>query len=66
MVTSRNCSLDFKMNEFSTSRTIKWTFYADGTRMSQKSLGRDMIIGLDIMSELELKINCEDSIVEWK
>ena len=66
MVTSRNCSLKCKIDKFSTSRTVKWTFHVDETEMSSKYLGYNMIIGLDLMSELDLIINCEDKIVEWR
>ena len=66
MVTSRNCSLNFKLDEFSTSKTVKWIFHVDETEISQKNLGYDMIVGLDLMSELGLIINYEDKIVEWK
>ena len=66
MVTFRNCSSSFKLDKFSTSRTIKWIFYVDETEISPKSLGYDMIIGLDPMNEVGLIINCEDKIEEWK
>ena len=31
MVTSRRCILNFKLDEFFTSRTIKWTFHTKST-----------------------------------
>ena len=64
MVTFRNYSLNFKLDELSTSRTVKWTFRLDEIEMSQKSLGYEMIICLDFMSELGLIINFGDKIVE--
>ena len=66
MVTSRNCSLNLKLDEFSTSRTVKWTFHTYETEMSQKSLRYEIIIDLYLMSKLDLIINCEDKIVEWR
>ena len=54
------------MDEFFISRTVKWKFHVDETEMSLMSLGYDKIIGLELMSELGLIINCKDKIVEYK
>ena len=47
-------------------RTYKWTYHVVEIEMSQESSGYDMIIGLDLMNELYLIINCENTREEWK
>ena len=64
--TKRECNLKFKLDEFSTSKEVSWKFHVDETEMSKDSLGYDMIIGLDLLCELGLIINCEDKVVEWQ
>ena len=64
--TKRECNLKFKLDEFSTSKEVNWNFHADKTEMSKDSLGYDMIIGLDLLCELGLIINCEEKVVEWQ
>ena len=65
MTTKTNCRIKFKLNEFSTSKEATWTLHVDETKISDKSLGYDMIMGLDIMTELGIIINCKDKILEW-
>ena len=57
--TERECNLIFKLDEFSTSKEIKWNFHVDETKKSKDLSGYDMIIGLDLLCELGLIINCE-------
>ena len=64
--TKRECNLKFKLDEFSTSKEVSWKFHVDEAEMSKDSLGYDMIIGLDLLCELGLIINCEDKVVEWQ
>ena len=64
--TKRECNLKFKLDEFSTSREVEWNFHVDETEMSKDSLGFDMIIGLDLLCDLGLIINCEEKVVEWQ
>ena len=66
MSTKRECNLKFKLDEFSISREIKWKYHVDKTEMSTNLLGYDMIIGLDLICELGLIINCEEKVVEWQ
>ena len=60
----RICNLKFKLDEFSTSKEIKWKFHVDETEMSKDSLGYDMSICLDLLFELGLNTNCEEKVVE--
>ena len=66
MTTKTNCRIKFKLNEFSTSKEVTWKFHVDETQMSNKSLDYDMIMGLDLMTELGIIINCRDKVVEWE
>ena len=50
----------------STSKQDSWNNHVDETEMSTDSLGYDMIIGLDLLCELGLIINCEEKVVEWQ
>ena len=47
--TKRECNSQFKLDEFSTSKEIKWNFHVDGIEISKKLFGYDMIIGLDLL-----------------
>ena len=66
MVTNRNCSFNFKLDEFSMKRTVNYTFHVDETKMSLESLRYDMITGLDLMNKLGLIISYEEKILERK
>ena len=65
MQTKRNVNMKFKLDEFSQSKEVKWNFHVDESNMSKRSLEYDAIIGLDIMCELGLIINCKTKVVEW-
>ena len=47
----------FKLNELHTSKEIVWNFNVDETHIFHDSLDYDVIIGLDIMTELGLIVN---------
>ena len=59
------CDITFKSNEFSNSKEIYWNFNVDETSDSSDSLQYDMIIGLDLMSELGLILDCKSKIAKW-
>ena len=65
MQTKRNVNMKFKLDEFSQSKEVEWNFHVDESDVSKRSLGYDIIIGLDLMCELGLIINCKTKIVEW-
>ena len=58
--TKRYCEIQFKLNEFSTSKEVFWKFHVDETELSDKSLGYDRTVGLDLMTELGIDINCKE------
>ena len=66
MHTKRKCTLKFKLNEFSTSKEVEWKFHVDESELQKKSIGYDMIIGLDLMSELGIIINCRKKVIDWE
>ena len=64
MVTKRDCEIKFKRNEFSASKEVLWKFHVYETEFSDKLLGYDIIIGLDLMTELDIIINFKEHTVE--
>ena len=66
MHTKRESTVKFKLNEFSSSKEIEWKFHVDESDLNSKSIGYDMIIGLDLMSELGLIINCRKNVIDWE
>ena len=43
---------------------MEWNFHVDENEMSKEPLVFDMIIGLDLLYELGLIINCEEKVIE--
>ena len=64
MTTKTNNQIKCKLDELSTSKEVTWNLHVDESNISDKSLGYDMIIGFDLMTELGTIINCKDKIVE--
>ena len=64
--TKRKCNLEFKLDEFSTSREVEWNLHVDETKMSKESLGFYTMIGLYLLFELGLIINYEEKVDEWQ
>ena len=61
--TKRNCKVKFEFNEFSRSKKVLWVFHIDETELSDKSLGYNIIMGLDLMTKLGIIINCKKQTV---
>ena len=64
MTTKTNCRIKFKLDDFSASKEVTWTFHVDETKISDKLLGYDMIMGLDIMTGLGIIINRKDKTIK--
>ena len=64
--TKREYKSTFKLNEFSTSKEIEWSFHVDESELINKSIGYDMMICVDMMSELSLIINFRENIIDWE
>ena len=60
----RDCEIKFKLNEVSTPKEVLCKSHVDETELSDKSLGSDIIMGLDLMTELGIHINCNEQAVE--
>ena len=58
--TTHATRVNFKLNEFSTSRVVEWTFHA-----AEKEFNYDMIIGRDLLTELGLILNFKLQTVSW-
>ena len=64
MENKRNVNVNFKLDEFSTTKEVEWNFHVNESDVSKRSLGYDVIY-LDLMYELVLIINCKNKVVEW-
>ena len=60
MTTKTNYQINFKRNGFPTSKEFTWKFSVDGTKIPDKSLDYDMIMGLYLMTKSGIIINCKD------
>ena len=62
--TKRKAKIDFKLPEFSHNKVISWVVHVD-EMTSPESARYDMIIGTDLMSALQIKINYDTRQIEW-
>lgn len=60
--TKNKSSLKFKLDEFSSSKQIKWVF---NVAAKCHDIGYDMIIGLDLLTELGLIIDFDKKTMSW-
>ena len=63
-VTKRRCLVDFKFPELSTQKKVTWIMHVDKKTEASKSL-YDMIIGMDLMTELGIYIDTESKVIRW-
>ena len=62
--TRRKAQIELKFPEFSHNKTVTWIAHVDETTKKDTSQ-YDMIIGTDLMSELQVKIDYETHEIEW-
>lgn len=63
--TNRKALLDFKFPELSTSKNINWICHVDDkTKQSESSY--DMIIGMDLMTEIGIYVDTAKKVVSWE
>ena len=60
VTTNHAARVQFKLNEFSTSRVVEWTFHA-----SKSAFNYDLIIGRDLLTELGLILDCKKLTVHF-
>ena len=64
--TTRSESLiDFKLPELHQNKTVTWTVHVDDkTKRTESSF--DMIIGMDLMCQLGINIDCQEKTITWE
>ena len=63
--TKRKALLEFKLPEFSTNKRVEWVCHVDDTTDS-KSAQYDMIIGIDLMTDIGLDICFSAKKIRWE
>ena len=63
-VTKRRCLVDFKFPELSTQKKVTWIMHVDEKTEPSKAM-YDMIIGMDLMTELGIYIDTENKVIRW-
>jgi hypothetical protein len=56
--------LDFKFPELSTSKVVTWQAHVHD-KTSSKEAAYDMIMGMDLMTCIEIAVNCEQICIRW-
>ena len=57
--------IDFKFPELSQNKTVTWTVHVDD-KTPRKTAAYDMIIGMDLMCQLGINIDCADKSIKWE
>ena len=57
--------MEFQLPEFSTFKEISWSFHVDESDPNDDTLGYDMIIGRDLLTDLGIIIDFKDGYVIW-
>ena len=63
-VTHHKCEIEFKLPEFSHSRTVTWKAYVDDHTKPEMT-GYDLIIGSDLMTELKMTLDYDRQEIMW-
>ena len=64
-MTKRKARIDFKFPELSTDKTIQWVCHVDETT-DPKETQYDLILGMDLMTEIGIYIETADKVVQWE
>jgi hypothetical protein len=56
--------LDFKFPDLSTSKVVTWQAHVDD-KTSSKEAAYDMIMGMDLMTSIGIKVDCEKRCIIW-
>ena len=62
--TKRKAMIDFRFPELDDKKIITWVAHVDDTH-SRKDLAYDLIIGMDLMTELGIYVDTKDKVVVW-
>ena len=63
--TKKKARLDFKFPELSTSKSVTWTCHVD-EKTDPKQAAYDMILGMDLLTELGIVVDTADKVVRWE
>ena len=63
--THRKALVDFKFPELSTNKMVQWVAHIDHVTDPRKA-AYDMIIGMDLMTEIGIFANAADKIIQWE
>ena len=63
-VTNKKSRIEFKLPEFSHSKTITWNVHVDETT-NNETAHYDMVIGTDLLSELKIRLDFATHEIEW-
>eukprot|EP00957_Ditylum_brightwellii_P186913 14233476-Ditylum_brightwellii.AAC.1 len=63
--TWRKARIKFQFPEFSKSKEIGWSFHVEKSNPNDDTLGYDMIIGRDLMTDLGIIIDFKDGYIIW-
>ncbi len=64
-LTKQKCLVDFKFPEFSNSKTVTYVVHVD-ERTPRSTATYDMIIGMDLITDLGINIQTSQKSVEWE
>ena len=64
-VTHRKALMEFKFPELSTSKKVQWKTHVDHVT-DPKHAAYDMIIGMDLMTEIGIFVNTADKQIHWE
>jgi hypothetical protein len=56
--------LDFKFPEISPSKVVTWQSHVDD-KTSSKEAAYDMIMGMDLMTSIGIRVDCEKICIRW-
>ena len=57
--------IDFKLPEFDTNKVITWPCHVDDKTIKENAQF-DMIIGMDLMVDIGLVVDCENKLIKWE
>jgi hypothetical protein len=63
--TTKQCKISFILHAFYENRLIEWNLHVDFTSLPQCYQCYDLIVGHDLMSELQIIINFNDKMMTW-
>ena len=63
--TNRKALIDFSFPELSDQRNVTWVCHVDA-KTDPKTARYDMIVGLDLMTEIGIYVDTDEKLIKWK